>query len=125
MSDKFNEYIWQIYFKKFRENHDLFATFDKDWQEKIYLLTDKYASAKEMYYFARDVKNASISRIENAIIKTNNAEYIYRFAFCVKDANIQKLEDAIIKTIMHIIFIVLLRMLKVPTKKNLYKNIMN
>jgi len=90
-NDKFNEYIWQAYYKKFMEDYDLFATFDKDWQEKIYLLIDKYASAEEIYWFACDVKNTNIQRLENAIIKTNSANFIYFFAYDVKGANEKRL----------------------------------
>ena len=90
-NDRLNEYVWQVYLKKFKKNHDLFATFDKDWQEKIYKMIDKYASANIIYYFACATKGVNTSRLEDAIIKTNNANYILYFARNVKGANKKRL----------------------------------
>ena len=53
-----------------------------------------------IYKFAKDVENAPIDKLTNAILKTNRAEYIYRYAVDVKNIsseNIDKLADAIIK----------------------------
>ena len=62
--------------------------------------------------FARKVKGANISKLEDTVIKSGDAYHIYEFARDIKGANITRLEDAIIKTKKIILFVCLLKMLK-------------
>ncbi len=56
------------------------------------------------YQFARDIKEAPIKPLAREIIRSKNAYYIYQFALNIKGAPIEELEEAIIdlKNYVHI-----------------------
>ena len=80
-------------------NGDMLEEFTKNVRNII--LDDKEIDIVlnlEPRYILNFAINTMNSKLEDAIIATNDAYYIYNFALAVKGANISKLEDAIIAT---------------------------
>ena len=68
-----------------------FAMEFEDEEYTLQKLVIKQNDAHIIYLFARDVFNADISKLENAILKTENTEEITNFANYVEGANRKKL----------------------------------
>lgn len=64
----------------------------------ILLASKNPISAQYIYQYAKEIPEANIEKLEEAICKTKNAEYIYKFAFDIKLRNLSKLEEAICRT---------------------------
>ena len=69
----------------------LFAMEFEDSDKTLEKLVIKQNDAHFIYLFARDVFNANISKLENAIIKTENINEINNFADYVEGASRKKL----------------------------------
>ena len=63
----------------------------EDEDASLQKLVIKQADAHLIYLFARDVFNADIQKLENAILKTENTEEIANFANYVEGSNRKKL----------------------------------
>ena len=64
----------------------------------IILASKNPNSTQYIYQYAKEIPEANIEKLEEAICRTQNAKYIYKFAQCIVKVNISKLEDAIIQT---------------------------
>ena len=69
----------------------LYAMEFEDEDSSLQKLVIKQNEAHYIYLFARDVFNADISKLENAILKTENIEERNNFANYVEGANRKKL----------------------------------
>ena len=77
-----------------QKNAECAYKFAMEFEDEDYLLQKlviKQNDAHIIYLFARDVFNADISKLENAILKTENIEEITNFANYVEGANRKKL----------------------------------
>ena len=51
-----------------------------------------------IFNFAKNVKGANITKLEDAIIASQNEKFIILFAECIKDANTEKLKNVVAET---------------------------
>ena len=73
------------------------TTDDENIKNKILnaILYD-FKNAKDIYNYAKIVKDAPIDKLTDSIINIGNPEYIYKFASDIEDAPVNRLADAII-----------------------------
>ncbi len=89
----FQQHRHNIVFRIAKELQDLFCNVE-DIEDYIVSANDPYY----IYKFAREIKNANISKLQQAIINTGKLNYIAKFACFIGGADAGAIEDLIIQS---------------------------
>lgn len=89
-----NAYTLYTFCNKYQNVEGLLSQEDIEFAENLVI---KNGNFDTIYYFARDIENINITKLEDAIIQSANPYKIYEFAK-LKGVNIEKMRNALYKT---------------------------